>query len=133
MTADREPLRWTPEDVERRLATVREVLLDFLKERTRLDWFKHKLRWRLSKRYIWPGAPEGLDGLLEEAIERDGGVEAFKDYLQTRQRAIVDAIERYNTALQRLMEQEQGAPAERFDEAAAEELRHRRSSSSRVP
>jgi hypothetical protein len=101
-------------------------LLHFLEERTRLDWFKHKLRWRLSKRYIWPGAPEGLTGLLDEAIEKDGGVEAFMAYLRTQQRAITAAIERYNLALLRYMEQERGVPAEKFDEASRTELHQRR-------
>lgn len=126
MTEPREDLRWTSEDVELRLEAVRDELLSFLRARTRFDWFKHKVRWRLSRKYIWPGAPEGLDALLDEAIERDGGIEAFADYLRTRQLSITTAIERYNLAVRRLMEQERGVPVSQFDEASRVLLRERR-------
>jgi hypothetical protein len=120
------PVRWTPEDVERSLQDVRDELLDFLKERTRLDWFKHKVRWRLSRKFIWPGAPEGFREKLDQAVEHDAGVEAFMEHLEERHRAIATAIERHNLAIQRLMEQQWGVPVSRFNPEALAELRRRR-------
>jgi len=120
------PKDWTEDDVAQALDRVRAALLGFLRERTRLDWFKHKVWWRLSRRYIWPGAPEGAREIVEEKVLRDAGVSALVEHLRRRQREISDAIERYNTAVQRLMERQRGVPAAEFDEASRLELNQRR-------
>lgn len=118
-------VRWTQRDVDQRLDKVREVLLSFLRSRTRLDWFKHKVRWRLSRRTIWPGGPEGLDALMA-AVDRDAGVEALVSHLAAERAAIVGAIEHYNTAVRRLMEQEVGSEVSVFDPEAMGKLRQAR-------
>lgn len=117
---------WTQEELDRRLQNVRDVLLEFLRERTRLDWFKHKVRWRLSRRYIWSAAAEDVSSMLEQAVEGNAGVVAFRKHLETRKRSIAEAIEKYNHSVRRHMEVEHGQPVEQFDAAAREELRQRR-------
>lgn len=119
-------IRWTEDDVNQRLDEVREILLAFLRERTRLDWFKHKLRWRLSRRYIWPGAPDDFKQRLNEDVERDVGVEAFLEHLDKRKQEISQAIERYNKAVTRWMEQETGKRVDKFDEETLAALREQK-------
>jgi hypothetical protein len=114
------------DEVPRRLAIVRESLLDFLRLRTRLEWFKRKARWRLSRKQIWPGTGAEDRAALEEAVDGAAGVGAFQKHVLERQRTISDAIERYNRAVRRAMEEELGVPAREFDETAKEELRRRR-------
>jgi len=106
--------RWTQTDVDERLKEVRNELLQFLGERTRLDWFKQKVRWRKSRQYVWPGAPDGLASLLDEAVESDAGVSAFVEHILQRQTAIANSIDRYNTTLRHFMEQECGKPVADF-------------------
>ncbi|MBN1945387.1 MAG: hypothetical protein JW797_06890 [Bradymonadales bacterium] len=115
-------LRWTEQDVAERLAEVQQKLLAFLRERTSLDLFKHKVRWSLSRRYIWPGDPGDTSERLKEAVEQDGGVEALMDHLDRWKKMISQAIERYNWAVKRWMEQEQGRKTSDFDEQAKQLL-----------
>jgi hypothetical protein len=121
-----DPREWTEDDVAQALDAVRTELLDFLRGRTRLDWFKHKVRWQLSRRYIWPGAPQGARRLVEDMVGNDPGVAAFVEHLRSRQQKISTAIERHNTAVRRLMEQQRGVPAADFDEASRQQLKQRR-------
>jgi len=117
---------WTQDELDRRLLKVREALLEFLRERTRLDWFKQKVRWRLSRRYIWSAAAQDVSATLEEAVEGNAGVVAFRNHLETRKRSISEAIERYNHAVRRHLEETRGQPVDAFDAAAREQLRQRR-------
>lgn len=126
MESNEASICWTEKDVEERLNDVRTKLLSFLRERTRLDWFKHKVRWRLSRSYIWPGAPDDFKQRLDDAVEEDVGVEAFMRHLDQQKSAISQAIERYNWALRRWMEQERGTQVNQFDEASKEILHRRR-------
>jgi hypothetical protein len=122
-----ETVTWTQKEVDERLAAVRAALLHFLGERHRLEWFEHKVRWRLSRRYIWPaGSPEERETLLNEAVEDDVSVEAFRDYLVTQQKTIANAIERYNHAVRRHMEQELSKPLGEFSDKERTQLRRRR-------
>ena len=58
-------MSWTQDEVDERLAAVREALLHFLGERHRLEWFEHRVRWRLSRRYIWPArSPEEREAFV---------------------------------------------------------------------
>ncbi len=118
--------RWTDEDVEALLGEVHEALLTFLRARTRLEWFKQKLRWRLTRRYVWPGSPDGLKSLLDETVERDAGVEAFLHHVESQSHRITEAIERYNYAVRRNMEATLGVPLSAFDPAQRAELQRRR-------
>ncbi len=118
--------RWTEADLEALLGEVREALLTFLRARTRLEWFKQKLRWRLTRRYVWPGSPDGLQSLLDETIERDPGVEAFLAHVESHSQQITQAIERYNYAVRRHMEATLGAPLSAFTPAQRAELQRRR-------
>jgi hypothetical protein len=118
---------WTQEELDTRLAAVREALLHFLNERHRLEWFEHRVRWRLSRQFIWPAhSPEDREVLLHEAVADDVSVEAFRDYLTTQQKTISDAIERYNHAVRRRMEEELDKPLSTFDEVERERLHRRR-------
>lgn len=118
--------RWTDQDVDALLGEVREALLTFLRARTRLEWFKAKLRWRLTRRYVWPGSPDGLKSLLDETVERDPGVEAFLHHVESQSQRITDAIERYNYAVRRNMEAELGSPLSALSTAQRAELQRRR-------
>ena len=126
MVDDGTTVVWTEEEVSKRLNGVRSALLEFLKERTRLDWFKHKARWRLSRAFIWPGAPVDFKQRLDEAVEHDVGVEAFMAHLEKQKRTISNAMERYDTALRRWFEQMAGCRVEEFDTERRAALRSRR-------
>jgi hypothetical protein len=117
---------WSDEELARRLDAVRDALLHFLRERHRLGSFKQKIRWRMSRRFIWPGKPEEREALLREAVEDDASVDAFRDYLAGQQRTITDAIERYNLAVRRNMEETLGRRMGQLDAEELEELRRRR-------
>jgi hypothetical protein len=118
---------WSQEELDKRLAAVREALLQFLSERHRLEWLEHKVRWRLSRRFIWPArSREERAALLDEAVAGDVSVEAFRDYLTSQQRSISDAIERYNHAVRRNYEEEAGKPVADFGSDERGELRRRR-------
>jgi len=119
-------VRWTDAEVAKRLEGVREVLLDFLRLRTRLELFRRKARWRLSRRHVWPGASAADRDALDEAVDSAASVEAFRTHVTERQRTITEAIERYNYALRRHMEEALGVSAGEFDDEAREELRRRR-------
>ena len=110
MTTTTTDTHWTDEVLAERLAVVREALLDFLRERTRLELFKHKVRWRLSRQHIWPGPPEVREATLAEAVEGDFGVEAFRKHIAKHQQVISKAIERYNHAVRRHLEDRRGVP-----------------------
>ena len=117
---------WTEDELAQRLEGVRDELLGFLRERTRLEWFKHKVRWRLSRRYIWPAGAESAGEMLDEKVEDDVGVEAFHEHLAQRKRTISEAIERYNHAVRRYLEELKGRPVSRFAPEELEEMRQRR-------
>jgi hypothetical protein len=117
---------WSEEEIAQRLEAVRDELLAFLRERTRLEWFEHKVRWRLSRQYIWPAGGESSEERLDEAVEDDVGVEAFHAHLAERKRSISEAIERYNHAVRRRLEVVEGVPVARFSPHAREQLRQRR-------
>ncbi len=111
---------WSQDEVAKRLEAVREELLGFLRERTRLEWFEQKVRWRLSRRYIWPGGADS--SALDQAVEGDVGVEAFREHLARRKRTISEAIERYNHAVRRHLEVVLGRPVNQFGAAERDRL-----------
>jgi hypothetical protein len=119
-------VQWTDVEVAKRLEGVREALLDFLRLRTRLERFRRKARWRLSRRHVWPGASAADTAALDEAVDGAAGVQAFRTYVVERQRTITEAIERYNHALRRHMEKTLGVPARELDDVARAELHRRR-------
>jgi len=123
---ERSDTYWSEEEVQRRLGAVREELLEFLRERTRLEWFEQKVRWRLSRQFIWPASPESSHYTLEKAVAGNVSVEAFRKHLEKRKRSITEAIERYNHAVTRKLEVELGCERSDFDDAQMEELRRRR-------
>jgi hypothetical protein len=59
-------------------------------------------------------------------VDSAAGVKAFHTHVVERQRTITNAIERYNHALRRHMEETLGVSAREFDDAAREELHRRR-------
>jgi hypothetical protein len=99
--------------------------LAFLEERNLLDRFKRKERWRLMRQYIWPGAPEGFRQSLESVADTNAHAQAVLKDLGERKREITGAIERYNLAVRRLMEQDRGQPAAQFDDGDRAELSRR--------
>jgi len=118
-------MSWNQEDIKERLDAVREELVAFLKERNRLDRYKRRERWRLMRQYIWPGVPEDFRKALEKTVDTEAHVQAILRHLEERKREITSAIERYNHAVRRFMEQERKKVFTQFDEEERSELGRR--------
>jgi len=117
--------KWGPRDLEERLGAVRRTLVTFLEERNLLDRYKRKERWRLMRQYIWPGAPGDFRKSLESTVETDAHAHAILQQLEERKREITGAIERYNHAVRRCLEQDRGKPVSDFNEEETRELSRR--------